>query len=291
MHRRLLLIIAFASVVGLLAAVLVHRTVLQKISLEAGKQATDEIVVANVNMELGEPVTSRHVKLSSWPKHAVPQGAVRSIAEAEGRVVRASIVAGEPLLKAKLLKVQDAVRTGLLPMIVPEGLRGVTIKVGKAVEESGLVQPHSRVDVLVSLTRGGAEQMAKVILQNVPVLAAGQTVEMQDKRPVRVTTVTLALTPEQAERLALAQSSGKLMLATRNFRDKEPVATVGVTRSSLLGHAPSVPQPKPTEARVAKSTPPSKVKTHRVSVLRGGSVTDYDFTRLPGELWVAVTQP
>ncbi len=287
MSRRLLLIVAFASVVGLLAAVAVYQVVLQKISLEAGKQATDQIVVATVKMDLGEPVTSRHVKLTPWPKHFVPQGAVRSLAEAEGQVVRSSIVVGEPLLKHKLFNVQAGAGTGILPMLVPEGLRGVTIKVDKAIEESGFLQPNSHVDVLVSLTRGGGEQVAKVILQNVPVLAAGQTVEMHEKKPMKITTVTLALTPEQAERLALAQASGKLMLAMRNFRDKEAVETLGVTRSTLLGHAPSVPQPKPTEARVAQSN----VKTHRVSVHRGGTVTEYDFTRLSGKLWVAVNPP
>ncbi len=288
MRRRFVLVITFASLVGLLAAIFVYRGVMHKVASEVGKQGTEEIVVAAVNMDLGEPVTTQHVKLASWPKLSIPADAIRSIAEAEGHVARTAIVAGEPLLASKILDIQVAARSGLLPMLVPEGLRGVTIKVDKAVEESGLVQPNSRVDVLVSLTRGSEEPMAKVILQNVPVLAAGQTVEMQDRKPVRITTVTLALTPGQAERLALAENSGRLMLATRNFRDQDRVETAGVTRARLLGESPSVPQPESTDARVAESPPRPQLDMYRVSVLRGGKVSEVNFTRVAG-LWVAVS--
>jgi pilus assembly protein CpaB len=291
-RRRLVLVICFASLVGLLAAAFVYRAVMHRITVEAGKQGSEEIVVATVNMGVGESVTSRHVNLTPWPKSGVPQGALKKVTQAEGRVVRSSIVAGEPLIETKLIDMEAAMRTSLLPMLVPEGLRAVTITVDKAVEESGLVQPNSRVDVLVSLTRGSGEPMAKVILQNVPVIAAGPTVEMQDKKPVKVTTVTLALTPEQAERLALAHSSGKLMLATRHFGDNQAVATPGVTRATLLSQSPAVPGPKPTEARVAEQAPPApKIKTHKVSVLRGGKLTDYEFTYRAGDVWVSANVP
>jgi pilus assembly protein CpaB len=252
-------------------------------------QGTEGVVVATVNLVVGETVTSKHVRLSSWPKADVPKGAFGSLAEVEGWVARNSIVIGEPLLKAKLVDPASGGHAGLLPMLVPEGLRGVTIKVDKAVEESGFVQPNSRVDVLVSMTkqRGAQGRIAKMILQNVPVLAAGQTVEMQDNKPVKVTTVTLALTPEQAERLALAQTEGRLMLATRNIHDDRVVRTVGVTRGSLLGQAPSA---APKKSRVSDNTPlpPPKVKSHAVSVLRGGRETDYKFIRGVKEPWSMV---
>ncbi len=282
MRRRLFLVIGAATVTGLLTSFLVYRAVTR---MAPSGMGTEEVVVAAVNMEIGETVTNAYVKLSPWPKANVPKGAFRSLPEVEGWVTRGSIVAGEPLLKAKLLDPELSGRGGLLPMLVPEGLRGVTIKVGRAVQESGFVHPNSHVDVVVSIAKGGTSRyrIAKVVLQNVLILAAGQTVEMHDNKPVRVTTVTLALTPTQVERLALAQSEGKLMLATRNLRDDRVIRTSGVTRGSLLGHVPSK---APKKDRVP--LPPPKLTTHGVSVLRGGRETDYKFVRGKNEPWSLV---
>ncbi len=267
---------------GLLTSFLVYRAVIR---MAPSGQETETVVVAAVNMEIGERVTSKHIKLSPWPQADVPTGAFTSLPEAEGWVARSSIVAGEPLLKAKLLGPELAGRGGLLPMLVPDGLRGVTIKVGRAVQESGFVHPNSRVDVVVSIAKGGSsrDRTAKVVLQNVLVLAAGQIVEMHDNKPVRVTTVTLALTPEQVERLLLAQTEGRLMLATRNLHDDRVVRTSGATRRSLLGHGSST---APKKDRVP--LPPPKFTTHGVSVLRGGRETDYKFVRGKNEPWSLV---
>jgi pilus assembly protein CpaB len=285
-RRRIFLVLAAASVTGLLTSFLVYRAVSR---MAPRGQETENVVVAAVNLEVGDSVTSKHVKLSLWPKADVPGGAFRSLPEVEGWVARISIVTGEPLLKAKLLDPELAGRGGLLSMLVPEGLRGVTIKVNRAVQESGFIHPNSHVDVVVSITKGGTsgERIAKVVLQNVLVLAAGQTVEMRENKPVRVTTVTLALTPEQVERLALAQTVGRLMLATRNLRDDQVIRTEGATARSLLGHEHST---APTKSRVSDAAPlpPPKLKTHAVSVLRGGRETDYKFVRGKNEPWSLV---
>ena len=100
MPRRLLVIVLCASLIGLLASFLVYRVVRQ-VAMTKSDQ-TESIVVAAANIGLAESITSRHVKLVPWPKAAVPPGAIRSVEEAEGRVVRGSIVAGEPLIEAKL---------------------------------------------------------------------------------------------------------------------------------------------------------------------------------------------
>src|SRR5499433_863177 len=196
MRKRLAIVLGFASVVGLIASVLVYRVVAE-FRAAARQQTTEEIVVAAVNMDLAETITSKHVKVLPWPRQAVPAGAVRSLADADGRVVRSSIVAGEPLLEGKLAP-QLSGRGGIMPMLVPEGQRAVTIRVDDAIRETGFILPNSRVDVLVSmpgLTQGG-ERIAKTILQDVQVLASGQTVELRDNKPVQMTTVTLALTPD-----------------------------------------------------------------------------------------------
>lgn len=285
MRRRLVLVLVVAVMVGLLASTLVYR-VLKNVSQS---QQTDTIVVATVNMNMAETVTSAHVTLIPWPAKSVPSGAIRTLAEAEGRVVRASIVAGEPLLDGKLAP-QLAGKGGLMPMLVPEGQRAVTIKVDDAIRESGFVLPNSRVDVLVSMAKDKASQdrISKLIIQDVTVLAAGQTVELRDNKPVTITTVTLALDPAQAERLALAQSEGKLTLAMRNLRDNQIVQTKGVTAASLLSEASvtaAAPTKGPTrQARVSAPLPPPRIETYSVTVLRGNKPTEIIFTR-DGQDW------
>lgn len=294
MRRRLVLVLVVASVVGLLASTLVYR-VLKHAAAGPQQQDVEMIVVAAVNMNMAETITSQHVKLLPWPSKSVPPGAVRTLAEAEGRVVRGSIVAGEPLLEGKLAP-QLAGKGGLMPMLVPEGQRAVTIKVDDAIKESGFVLPNSRVDVLVSMAKekNSQERMSKVIIQDVTVLAAGQTVELRDNKPVTITTVTLALQPAQVERLFLAQTEGKLTLAMRNLRDTQIVQTKGVTAASLLSDAAPAASPAPAaksaHVKVSAPLPPPRVETHAVTVLRGNKPAEVVFTRENGG-WAEAPAP
>jgi pilus assembly protein CpaB len=288
MQRRFLLILVCASLLGLLASALVYGVVTQMARAGAGQY--EQIVVAAANMSLAETVTSQHVKLLPWPKASVPEGALRSLQEAEGRAVRGSILAGEPLIEGKLAP-GLAGKGGIMPMLVPEGQRGVTIKLDEAVRESGFLLPSSRVDVLVSMPRapGSQEKIAKVILQDVTVLAAGQTVELKDNKPVTNTTVTLALTPQQAERLAVALAEGKLMLVQRNLRDTQVVRTAGATPSSLLTDgAVAAPTPEETpKATVVRSAPlplPT-IEKYPVAVIRGSKVSEQLFVRQGPGAW------
>lgn len=285
MRRRFLLILICASVIGFLASFLVYRVVSQMAS--ARSDQWEQIVVAAADLGLADTVTSQHIKLVNWPKASVPPGALRTAAEAEGRVVRSSIVAGEPLIEGKLAP-QLAGRGGIMPMLIPEGQRGVTIRVDDAMRESGFVLPNSRVDVLVSMPKAGSnEKIAKVILQDVTVLAAGQTVEMKDNKPVTNTTVTLALTPQQVERLAVAQSEGRLMLVQRNLRDTQFVRTPGATPASLLSDIAPAPKPEAKPTVLARSAPlPLPVmEKYPVAVIRGTKVSEQTFVRERGNSW------
>jgi pilus assembly protein CpaB len=293
MNRRLMIVLVFATIVGLIASFLVYQVVRQ-MALAGAPEGTEPVVVAAVNMSMAESVTSQHVRLVQWPKSNIPTGAVRTLANAEGRVVRSAIMAGEPLLESRLAP-ELAGKGGVMPMLVPEGQRGVSIKVDEAIRESGFILPNSRVDVLVSMTKPGStnERIAKVILQDVPILAAGQTVEMRDNKPITVTTVTLALTPEQTERLAVAQSEGRITLATRNLRDNEVVRTSGATQATLLSDvrtAAVAPPPAAPMARkpvpVAAPLPPPAPEGHTVSVVRGTRLTEQQFVRFGDRGWI-----
>jgi pilus assembly protein CpaB len=297
MRRRFLVIVAVALAVGLTASYLVYRVVSQlQATARSYERDSEEVLVAAVNIGLAETITPQHVRTVRWPKASMPAGILRKVSDADGRVVRSAIVAGEPLIEAKLAP-RLAGRGGIMPMLVPDGQRGVTIKVPDAIRESGFILPNSRVDVLVSLPGAGSEQVAKVILQDVLVLAAGQTVEMRDNKPVQVTTVTLALTPEETERLALAQAEGRIMLTTRNLRDNQIVQTRGATKAMLLG---SVPRPavalastsasrKPAVVPASSPLPVPAVETHAVAIIRAGKVTESVFVRDAGGFWVEQT--
>jgi len=281
-----LLILLCASVIGLLASLLVYRVVSQV--ARARSDQSEQIVVAAANLGLADTVMGQHIKLVNWPKASIPPGALRTAAEAEGRVVRSSVVAGEPLIEAKLAP-QLTGKGGIMPMLIPEGQRGVTIRLDEATRESGFVMPNSRVDVLVSMPKapGSNEKIAKVILQDVTVLAAGQIVEMKDNKPVTNTTVTLSLTPQQVERLAVAQSDGRLMLVQRNLRDTEFVRTPGATPSSLLSDiAPaSKPEAKPSVLARSAPLPVPSLEKYPVAVIRGTKVSEQTFVRDRGNSW------
>lgn len=295
MNRRLMMVLVFATIVGLIASFFVYQVVRQ-MALAGAPEGTEPVVVAAVNMTMAEAVTNQHVRLVQWPKSAIPTGAVRTLANAEGRVVRSAIMAGEPLLESRLAP-ELAGKGGVMPMLVPEGQRGVSIKVDEAIRESGFILPNSRVDVLVSMTKPGStsERIAKVILQDVPILAAGQTVEMRDNKPITVTTVTLALTPDQTERLAVAQSEGRITLTTRNLRDNQVVRTPGATQATLLSDvarpavaaAASAAPVKPRPVSVAAAPlPPPAPEGHTVSVVRGTRLTEQQFIRAGERGWV-----
>lgn len=227
MRNRFLMIVGVAVGMGLVASALVYLLVRNP----QDPEPYESIVVASVNLPLGIEVKNAQVKLVDWPKKSLPAGALKKVADAENRIVRGSIVAGEPLLETKLAPKNS----GIMSTLIPPGHRGVTIKVDDAAKESGFIVPGNRVDVLVSMTKepGSQERFAKVILQNVPVLAAGQIVEVRDNKTVTVTTVTLALRPDQTERLALAQVEGRLILAIRNLDDNNVVRTTGVNIPAL----------------------------------------------------------
>lgn len=286
MGRRFIPIVAIALLIGLITASVVYKALIGKPNVEAKARETRQVAVAAANINLGETLTSQHIKLVPWPTESVPGGALGSVAEVDGRVALTTIVVGEPLLDAKLASKQGG--GGILPMLVPENLRGVTIKVDDAVRESGFVSPNSRVDVVVSIAEGSLERKAKVILQNVPVLAAGQSVEMRGNKPVPVTTVTLALTPEQAERLALAQTEGRLMLATRKLGDDRIVQTPGTNVRKLLDGAPASVRRQGQSVQVAAS-PEKPPPAYTVVVYHGSKMSEHQFVE-NGSHWVEQSQ-
>jgi pilus assembly protein CpaB len=127
-------------------------------------------------------------------------------------------------------------------------MRAMSIKVNEVIGVAGFVVPGTRVDVLVTLThRDKDDSLARVVVENVGVLTAGTRYDQdnakKEGKPIPSTVVTLMVTPEDSERIALAQTEGQLMLSLRNPLDTKAADTHGVRTSSLFGAPPPPPAP------------------------------------------------
>ena len=176
-----------------------------------------------------------------WPANAVPKDSFATPAELIGRGLIYPVIQNEPFLPNKLASVGAGAG---LPPAIPPGLRAVSVRVNEVIGVAGYVLPGTRVDVVVTVSPSGqsADMTSKVILTNVQVLAAGTKIERDtDKnKPMPVTVVTLLVNPDEAERLTLASSEGKIQLALRNPLDTQTVSTHGVRPAALLGMTPVV---------------------------------------------------
>lgn len=205
---------------------------------------TQPVVVALADLSLGAGITADEVRVARFPAGEVPEGTFANPSEIVGRAVISPIVRNEPILAAKLAP-KDA-GTGLPPAITP-GMRAVSVRVNEVIGVAGYVLPGTRVDVLAtaSPTQQVQDTITKVVLTNVPVLTAGTRLEQDQKdgKPVQVTVVTLLVSPEQAERLTLASTEGKVQLALRNPSDKGTPDTPGIKTAALLSSRTLVAPP------------------------------------------------
>ncbi len=156
-------------------------------------------------------------------------------------------------------------------MTIPEGMRAMSVKVDEVIGVAGFVLPGTRVDVISVIAPSGStarDPVSRVILQNVPTLAAGQTTTTDEAgKPLTVTVITLMVVPGDAEKLALAASQGRIQLALRNTLDQEQVETNGARVASLLTGPAPVRQGRPVSA-----TPPRATGSDPaiIEVYRGG---------------------
>ena len=235
---------------------------------------TRKVVVANAELSLGSELRRDDVKTVDWPANAVPEGSFEDPAAIVGRGLIASIVTNEPILPGKLASKEAG--SGL-PPIIPAGKRALSVRVNEVIGVAGYVLPGTRVDVVATQSPNGkAEDMtSKVVLANVEVLTAGTRLEQDSKdgKPVQVTVVTLVVTPEEAERLTLASSEGKIQLALRNPLDLESPATAGVKPGVLMGvvqQRPVAPGPRRASSAPQAAPAPAFIQpAPTVEIIRG----------------------
>lgn len=237
---------------------------------------TQAVVVAAADLQLGSEIKKDDLQVVLFPAGKTPEGTFAKPEEVIGRGLIVPVVKNEPILKAKLASKEAGFG---LPPVIPEGMRAVSVRVNEVVGVAGYVLPGNRVDVVAtaSPTDARSDTTSKVVLSNVQVLTAGTRMEQgQDQaKPVQVTVVTLLVFPEQAERLALASTEGKIQLALRNPLDQGAPVTPGIKTSGLMGTvaAPvrqSAGASRPRAAQpVTQQSVPAPAALPTVEIIRG----------------------
>lgn len=200
------------------------------------------VVVANQDLLEGAAMERTALVVNQWPAAAVPPGAFSSIDSVVGRVTRIAVFKGEAIVPGRLAPAGTG--PGIQVKITP-GKRAMAVRIDDVAGVSGLIQPDSRVDVMVTLRdeQGtGAQQVSKLFMSNMRVLSVGTVVSSgPDNRPIQATSATLEVFPEEAERLSVAMRDGTIQLVLRGYGDPDSIQTRGARSGDVLSQLQGAP--------------------------------------------------
>jgi pilus assembly protein CpaB len=248
------MVVTIAVALAAVATLGVYRAI-KRIPYREVPVAHFSAVVATRDLPLGTLVAKEDVKLVPWPTSNPLAGGFDSIDKVIGRGLIAPALQNEPLSESKLAPIEAGAG---LPPTIPEGMRALSVKVNEVIGVAGFTVPGTRVDVLAMVHEGSNDGMSRIVVSDVQVLTAGtlfdQEQSRKDGKPIKTTVVTLAVTPADAERIALAASGGQITLALRNPLDQKPVQTSGIRLAELM--RPAAPAPERTATPLKRVTPP-----------------------------------
>jgi pilus assembly protein CpaB len=255
-QNRMILGLAVAILLALLLSTFVYRKFKQVSTVKS--VVTQHIVVAAMPLQLGTRVDANNLRLIPWPADEPVAGMFTRIEDCANRALITPVAANELILDGKLA---PKAAGGGLSATIPEGMRALSVAVNDVVAVAGFVMPGTMVDVLVTGrvsggTRGGEDNITRTILENVRVLAAGQKIEQdREGKPQTVPVITLLVSPEDAAKLAMASTEGKIQLALRNTIDSKKVEPPSIFEAALFSGVTAAPAPKRTG--VAKAAAPT----------------------------------
>jgi pilus assembly protein CpaB len=244
--------------------------------------ATRPLVVAAKNIPEGTAIDRTSLSVREWPVATVPAGAFASADSLIGRVTRVAVFEGEPLVPGRLAP--SGTGPGIEVKITP-GKRAMALRINDVAGVSGLIQPNSRVDVLVQIRNDAKDGrlVSKLFMENMRVLSVGTAVERDaEGKAIQAATAALEVTPQEAERLAIAASQGSIQLVLRGYGDPDSVRTKGANTSDVLTQLGSAPErvveapkprrpaPRPIAAAPVVQAPPEKPDSFKVQIFRGG---------------------
>jgi pilus assembly protein CpaB len=237
-RMRVFIVLALAVAAGGTFAFGTYRYMQNAPQATAHKTPTTSVMVAATDLQIGAELRAEDVKAIEWPQGAVPEGAFTKREDLVKRGLIQPVVANELFLPGKLSSKEAGAG---LPPVIPPGYRALSVRVNDVIGVAGYVLPGTHVDVLATATPTNSEvdTTTKVVLTNVQVLAAGTKMEQDTEqgKPMAVNVVTLLVSPDEAERLTLGATQGKIQLALRNPLDKTEPETPGIRPAVLLGVA------------------------------------------------------
>jgi pilus assembly protein CpaB len=234
---------------------------------------TVPVVVASEHLNFGTRLAENHLRVVQFPKESVPTGAYSDVDSVVTQTSKVFMVAGEPILEAKLSGVG-----GGLSVRIPESMRAISLDVNEVTGVNGFVLPGDRVDVLVTVdnARGPNIAVTKTILQNIEVAAAGAKTAEVGKGRVTVQSVTLIVKPSGAEKLALSAHQGTVHLVLRNPVDHELLEAKSTDTKMVLGLYTT------SRKKVRRSTKPKPVpvvvepapeESFKFTIIRNGNIS------------------
>lgn len=195
-----------------------------------------EVLVAKINMPAGVRVKREHLEWRAWPKKGVMKTHFvkgdKKIADILGFIVRRGLLAGEPLVKGRVVEQGDR---GYMAALLDPGMQAVSIKVRRTSSVSGFIKPGDLVDVLLTMSirkggggrrrRGSSHQVTETILKQIHVIAIDTVTNDQNTKPSAGKTITLQVTPKQAQLFTVSKGAGGLSLVLRSLARQPYVAT------------------------------------------------------------------
>jgi pilus assembly protein CpaB len=272
-----------AIVLGVVAAKVARDTLMKNRAASGPPGKFVKIVVAKEDIQPGQEIKPEQINMAQVQENAAPASSFTDAEKLQGRSAEMIILKGQPIVEAMLA--QEGSGTGL-QSLVPHGMRAVTIEVNEFTGVAGLLVPNCHVDILATINDGANNtQVSKAIVQNVTVKALGQRTTVNGNEPPNPNemfrSVTLLLSPKDAEAVELACTTGRPRLVLRGGRDTDIAESEGITLGELRGGAgdkakalailpatqPIVIAPPTTPPEtVAIKTPPMRV----VKLIRGG---------------------
>ena len=263
-----------ALAVGLLVSFAVYN----QLRNSAGKNDNTggvPVLVAADDIQVGVRLEAHDVRVINLPQSAVPPGAPSTPSQVVGRGVILPVSKGEFILNSKLA----AVNAGAgLPSMIPQGMRAVSVRVNDVVSVAGFVQPGTHVDVLATGNEGN-ERQTTTVLENVLVLAVGKSLDRSASADAQTAPViTLAVSPDDAQKLALVSQEGRIQLSLRNPVDTRK-GGIGATRASSVypGEKPVAAETKPRIRKVATKGPAPAPAPYQVEMIRGSKRDETKF--------------
>lgn len=264
--NRMLIGLLVAIVIALLFSSFVYRQFKQAVASKP--TATQTLVVAATPLALGARLDPNNLRTITWPADQPVAGMFTRVGDCANRALITAVAENEPILESKLAPKEAGAG---LPATIPEGMRALSVAVNEVVGVAGFVIPGTMVDVLVTgKAHASQDNVTRTILENVRVLAAGQKIEQdREGKPQTVPVITLLVSPDDAAKLAMASTEGKIQLALRNTIDtkkNDPSPVLEATLFAQPGAVATAPQQRVVSKRPTAPPPP---QSYVVEVING----------------------